>query len=229
MSQSQFQRTERLLGECAMKRLAAAHVMVFGLGGVGGAAAEALARAGVGRLTLVDADVVEFTNLNRQLIALHSTLGLPKAEVAAARCRDINPACTVLPRHARYTAETREDFFGELCDYIIDAIDSVTDKLDLIVTAKARGVPILSAMGTGNKLDPTQLRVADIGKTEGCPLARVMRRELRRRDIHHLKVVFSPERPRGDGERTPASSPWVPVSAGLLMAAEAVRDLTGAW
>ncbi len=227
----QFQRTVRLIGESAVQRLSQVHVMVFGLGGVGSAAAEALVRAGVGKLTLVDRDVVDATNLNRQLIALHSTVGQPKAEVAAARYRDINPSCVLTVRNERYSAENRETFFTEPCDYILDAIDSVTDKIDLIVTARERGIPLISAMGAGNKLDPAQLQAADLAETETCPLARVMRRELRRRGIVHQKVVYSKEPPRKseDGERTPASSPWVPAAAGLLMAAETVRDLTCAW
>ncbi len=227
----QFHRTVRLIGESAVQRLSRAHVMVFGLGGVGSSAAEALVRAGVGRLTLVDCDVVDMTNLNRQIIALHSTVGQPKAEAAAARYRDINPDCALMARNDRYSAESRESFFQEPCDYILDAIDSVTDKIDLIVTARERGIPLISAMGAGNKLDPGRLQVADLAGTEICPLARVMRRELRRRGIVHQKVVYSTEPPRKseDGERTPASSPWVPAAAGLLMAAEAVRDLTGAW
>ena len=227
----QFHRTVRLMGESALRRLSRVHVMVFGLGGVGSAAAEALVRAGVGKLTLVDCDVVDVTNLNRQLIALHSTVGHPKAEAAAARYRDINPDCALTVRNDRYTADNRDAFFDVPCDYILDAIDSVADKIDLIVTAQERGISLISAMGTGNKLDPGRLQVTDLAKTEVCPLARVMRRELRRRGITHQKVVFSTEPPRKseDGERTPASSPWVPAAAGLLMAAEAVRDLTGAW
>jgi tRNA A37 threonylcarbamoyladenosine dehydratase len=230
----QFDRTEMLLGATAMERLFSAHVTVFGLGGVGGYAAEALARAGIGTLSLVDGDVVEETNLNRQIIALRSNLGRPKAEAMAQRVRDINPACTVLPLVARYCAETRDELLAPGCDYIIDAIDSVTDKLDLILPARERKIPILSAMGTGNRLDPEQLRITDLSETSGCPLARVMRHELRRRGILHLKVLYSSEPPIrcgaspscADGRRSvPGSSSWVPACAGLMMAGHAVLEL----
>ena len=231
----QFSRTEMLLGPESTSRLAAAHVMVFGLGGVGSYAVEALARAGIGRLTLVDEDTVSVTNLNRQLGALHSTLGMSKAEALAARVRDINPDCRVLPLTERYDAEHRERFFREPCDYIVDAIDLVSCKLDLIETAMARGIPILSALGTGNKLDASQFRVTDISKTEGCPLARIIRKELRARGIVHHRVVFSPEPARAadlcgeappPGRRSiPASAPWVPAVAGLLMAGDVIQTL----
>ena len=231
----QFLRTEMVLGPDAMERLAAAHVAVFGLGGVGSWAAEALARAGVGALTLIDHDEVGVTNLNRQIQALWSTQGQPKAEAMAARVRDINPDCKVYPVVSKYEPANREDFFSVRYDYIVDAIDMVSSKLDLIQTAIERGIPILSALGTGNKLDPTQLRVTDISKTEGCPLARVVRRELRARGILHHRVVFSPESPLtpadcGEapppGRRSiPGSVPWVPAAAGLLLAREVVLDL----
>ena len=230
-----FSRSEMLLGPESTRRLAAAHVMIFGLGGVGGWCAEALARSGVGALTLVDHDTVGVTNLNRQVGALHSTLGKPKAEVTAARVRDINPDCRVLSLVERYDAGSRERFFTLPCDYIVDAIDLVSCKLDLIQTALTRGIPILSALGTGNKLDPTLFRVTDISKTEGCPLARVVRKELRARGILHHKVVFSPEPPLTPGDcgeapppgrrSIPGSVPWVPAAAGLLMARQVVLDL----
>ena len=233
----QFARTEMLLGADSTQKLAAAHVMVFGLGGVGSYVAEALARAGVGRLTLVDQDTVSVTNLNRQLCALHSTLGQSKAQVMAARVRDINPDCEVRPIAARYEADSRNLFFNQPCGYIADAIDLVSCKLDLIESAVARGIPIISALGTGNKLYASLFRVTDIAKTEGCPLARVVRKELRARGILHHKVVFSPEPahaagPAGEapppGRRSvPASAPWVPAVAGLLMAGEIILDLTG--
>ena len=230
-----FLRSEMLLGPGSTERLARARVTVFGLGGVGSWAAEALSRIGVGSLTLVDHDTVGVTNLNRQTEALRSTLGQPKAEAMAARVRDIHPDCRVTPVVGRYDADSRERFFAQPCDYIVDAIDLVSCKLDLIQTAVERGIPIVSALGTGNKLDPTQLRMTDISKTEGCPLARVVRRELRARGILHHRVVFSPEPPLtpadcGEapppGRRSiPGSVPWVPAAAGLLLAREVVLDL----
>ena len=187
----QFLRTRMILGADAVERLRCSHVIVFGLGGVGSYAAEALARAGVGELTLVDQDTLSVSNINRQLYALHSTVGMYKADVAAARCLDINPALRVHPVCATYDAAHREDFFTARYDYIVDAIDLVSCKLDLVEQARERGIPIISAMGTGNKLDPTLLTVTDLARTSGCPLARVMRRELRRRGIEHLQVVYS--------------------------------------
>ena len=227
-------RTEILLAPQAMDRPAAAHVAVFGLGGVGSWCAEALARSGVGALTLVDHDTVGLTNLNRQVEATRSTLGQPKAQAMADRIRDINPDCRLTIRAEKYEAGRREDFFDQPLDYIVDCIDLVSCKLDLIETALTRGVPIISSLGTGNKLDATLLQVTDISKTYGCPLARVMRKELRTRGIHHLKVVFSPEKPVSPaqpetpppGRRSvPASNPWVPATAGLLLGSAVVRDL----
>lgn len=174
-----FLRTEMLLGPQAMERLAAAHVAVFGLGGVGSWCAEALARSGVGALTLVDHDTVGLTNLNRQVEATRSTLGQPKAQAMADRIRDINPDCRLTIRAEKYEAGRREDFFDQPLDYIVDCIDLVSCKLDLIETALTRGVPIVSSLGTGNKLDPGLFRITDLSKTEGCPLARVVRKELR--------------------------------------------------
>lgn len=230
----QFLRVEMLLGEDALKKLSLSHVAVFGLGGVGSWCAEALARSSVGELTLIDHDEVGLTNLNRQAEALHSTLGQPKAQAMAARVLDINPDCRVHPIAGRYAAAEREAFFSVRYDYIVDAIDLVSCKLDLIQTALERGIPIISALGTGNKLDASLLRVTDISKTEGCPLARVVRKELGRRGIRRHKVVFSPE-PAADtlqpeapppGRRSvPASVLWVPGTAGFLLAGEVVRDL----
>ena len=233
---ARFLRTRMLLGADAMERLEKAHVCVLGLGGVGSWCAEALARSGVGELTLMDQDQVEPSNLNRQAEALESTLGLPKAEAMAQRVLAVNPGCQVHPVQGRYEVETREDFFAQRYDYIVDAIDLVSCKLDLIETALRRGVPIISALGTGNKLDASLLRVSDLSKTEGCPLARVVRKELRNRGILHHKVVWSPEEARKadqpeappPGRRSvPASVVWVPASAGLLLAGEVVMDLTG--
>jgi len=230
----QFLRVEMLLGEDALNKLSTSHVAVFGLGGVGSWCAEALARSGVGELTLIDHDSIGLTNLNRQAEALHSTLGQFKAEAMGSRVLDINPFCKVHPLVSRYSAEVREDFFSVRYDYIVDAIDLVSCKLDLIQTALERGFPIISSMGTGNKLDSAQLRVTDISKTEGCPLARVVRKELGHRGIRHHKVVFSPELPaQTDQSETPppgrrsvpASVLWVPATAGFLLAGEVVRDL----
>lgn len=236
--ENQFLRNEMLWGQEGQRRLAASHVILFGLGGVGSYTAECLARAGIGELTLVDSDSVSVTNINRQLEALHSTVGLPKAEAAAARIRDINPAAVLHPMQATYDAAHREAFFPAGCryDYIVDAIDLVSCKLDLAETARRSNIPLIMALGTGNKLDPTQLRLADISETYGCPLARVMRKELRNRGIHHQKVVFSPEEPvparqleaPPPGRRSvPASNPWVPAAAGLLLGSAVVRDLLG--
>ena len=229
-----FLRTQMLLGADALDKLSRCHVAVFGLGGVGSYVVECLARSGVGELTLVDQDTVSVTNINRQLYALHSTVGRYKAEAAAARCRDISPDIRLHPLCATYDAAHRDDFFHSHYDYIVDAIDLVSCKLDLIEQARLRRIPILTALGTGNKLDPTLLRVSDISETSGCPLARVMRKELRSRDIRHLKVVFSPESPAETqqletpppGRRSvPASVAWVPATAGLLMGSVVVRDL----
>ena len=231
-----FLRSEMLWGPAAQRRLSQCHVILFGLGGVGSYAAECLARSGVGELTIVDSDTVALTNLNRQLEALHSTLGQPKAEAVAARLRDINPDLRLHPIHGLYDAAHRDTFFPEGCryDYIADAIDLVSCKLDLAETALRLGIPLIMALGTGNKLDPTLLQVTDISKTYGCPLARVMRKELRSRGIHHQKVVFSPEEPvtpaqpetPPPGRRSvPASTPWVPAAAGLLLGSAVVRDL----
>ena len=223
-----------LLGADAMARLRRCHVIVFGLGGVGSYAAECLARSGVGELTLVDQDTISVTNINRQLYALRSTVGQSKAEVAARRCADIDPELRVHPICATYDAAHRDRFFSTHYDYIVDAIDLVSCKLDLIEQARLRRIPILTALGTGNKLDPTLLQVTDISKTSGCPLARVMRRELRARDIRRLKVVYSPEEtaetqqleaPPPGRRSVPASVAWVPATAGLLMGSVVIRDL----
>lgn len=230
-------RLEMLLGGEAMRRLGSAHVAVVGLGGVGSWCAEALARSGVGRLTLIDSDAVAESNINRQLGALHSTVGLPKAEVLAARLRDIAPWAEIVPVQALYSAGTRGDVLPEDAGYIADCIDLVSCKVDLIATAARRGIPIVSALGTGNKLDAQQLRLTDLAETSGCPFARVMRRELRRLGIEHLDVVFSPEQahecaqpetPPPGRRSVPGSAVWVPAAAGLLMAQKIVLSLSGA-
>ena len=225
-----FERTRRILGPQAMDRLAGARVAVFGVGGVGGHLAEALARSGVGALDLIDADVVAPSNLNRQIIALHSTLGRAKVDVMAERIRDIHPDCRVTPRQVFFTPDTAGEFDFAQYDYVADAIDSVQGKVQLIVSAKAAGVPIICAMGAGNKLDPTRFEVADIHATSVCPLARVVRRECRARGIRDVKVVYSREAPlvpdAPEGERAvPGSTAFVPAVAGLIMAGEIVKAL----
>lgn len=232
----QFIRNEMLWGPAGQRRLASAHVILFGLGGVGSYAAECLARSGIGELTLVDSDTVSVSNLNRQLEALWSTIGQPKAEAAAARIRDINPEAVLHPVHGLYDAAHREAFFPAGCryDYIVDAIDLVSCKLDLAETARRLHIPLVMALGTGNKLDPALLRAADISETYGCPLARVMRKELRNRGILHQKVVFSPEKaaptrqmeaPPPGRRSVPASNPWLPAAAGLLLGSVVIRDI----
>ena len=229
-----FIRQEMLLGAEAMQRLAASHVMVFGIGGVGSYAAEALARAGIGAITLVDNDTVSLTNLNRQLCALHSTVGKYKSDVMADRIRDINPECHVVSMPCLYNEENKDPFFARPCDYIVDAIDLVSCKLSLIMNARERGIPVISAMGTGNKLDPTQFEITDISKTQGCHLARIMRKELRNRGVLHHTVLYSREGPAEakqteappPGRRSiPGSLSWVPSCAGLMMAGHVVREL----
>lgn len=232
---SAFQRTEMLIGEAGLTLLAEAHVAVFGLGGVGGAAAEALARGGVGTLTLVDGDAFAESNLNRQLGALRSTLGVAKAAVWQRRIADIAPDCRV-QAHACYLGEeTRGAFDVSAYDYVIDAVDQVSAKLLLVEACRAAGTPLISCMGTGNRLDPTKFQVGDIVQTRDCGLARVMRRELRRRGIDGLRVVYSTEPPRkpmpdceegGAGAgRAPGSVSFVPPVAGFILAGEAVRHL----
>ena len=229
-----FLRAEAVLGAAAMETLRGSHVAVLGLGGVGSWCAEALARSGIGRLTVMDEDTVALTNVNRQSIALESTLGRAKADVMAERIRDIAPDCIVTPITGRYEAATRENFFCAEYDYIVDAIDLVSCKLDLIETAMARNIPIISALGTGNKLDASLLRVCDISKTEGCPLARVVRKELRYRGITHHTVVFSPEEgvspaqpetPPPGRRSIPGSMVWVPAAAGMLLCQHVVTAL----
>lgn len=234
----QFLRTEMLLGSEALTRLQSARVAVFGLGGVGGYVVEALARSGVGSLDLIDSDTVSVSNLNRQILATHSTVGMLKVDAARNRVLDINPACNVKTWPVFYTPDTADAFDFTQYDYIVDAIDTVTGKLALVERAKAAGTPIICCMGTGNKLDASAFQVADISKTTMCPLARVMRKELTKRGIRHLKVVYSQEEaltPTGWEEEAaalgkrqiPGSVAFVPGAAGLLLAGEVVRDLTG--
>lgn len=234
----QFLRTEMLLGSDALARLQKARVAVFGLGGVGGYTVEALSRSGVGSLDLIDSDSVSVSNLNRQILATHSTVGMRKVDAARQRVLDINPDCNVRTYPIFYTPETADQFDFTQYDYIVDAIDTVTGKLALVERARDAGTPIICCMGTGNKLDASAFRVADISKTSMCPLARVMRKELAKRGIRHLKVVYSQEEaltPTGWEEEAaalgkrqiPGSVAFVPGAAGLLLAGEVIRDLTG--
>lgn len=227
-------RAGMLLGTEAMDKLRHSHVAVLGLGGVGSWCAEGLARCGVGTLTVMDEDTVSLSNTNRQLCALSSTQGMSKAEVLAARIRDINPAIHVRPITGRYEAASREVFFAGGYDFVVDAIDLVSCKVDLILSCRERGIPIISALGTGNKLDAQQLRVSDIAKTSGCALARVVRKELRSRGVNHHPVVFSPEEPTPaeqweappPGRRSiPGSLVWVPATAGMLLCQYVVTEL----
>ena len=236
---SQFSRTEMLFGSEGMERLFRARVAVFGLGGVGGYAVEALARSGVGSLTLVDSDTVSESNLNRQLLATRSTVGQYKTDVAKARVLSINPDAEVITHRLFFLPETADSFDFRGYDYIVDAIDTVSGKLELAVRAQEAGIPIISSMGTGNKLDPTALEVADIYDTSVCPLARVMRRELKKRGVPALKVVYSKEPPltplsppaeadgANPGRHSPGSTAFVPAAAGLILAGEVIKGLAG--
>nr|WP_325237894.1 tRNA threonylcarbamoyladenosine dehydratase [uncultured Oscillibacter sp.] len=234
----QFSRMELLLGREGMERLARARVAVFGLGGVGGYTVEALVRSGVGTLDLVDSDRVSLTNLNRQILATHRTLGRYKADVARERALEINPEAVVHARRVFYGPDTAGEFDFSQYDYVVDAIDTVTGKLALIQQALEAGTRVISCMGAGNKLDPAAFRVADIYETSVCPLARVMRKELKRQGVRKLKVVYSRELPRNpegelyqqslEGEvrrQVPGSVAFVPAAAGLILAGEVVRDL----
>ena len=238
--QEQFSRTEILLGREGMERLQKARVAVFGIGGVGGHTVEALARSGVGTLDLIDNDTVALTNLNRQIIATHKTIGQYKVDVARDRILEINPEMTVNTYRCFYLPETAQQFDFTQYDYVVDAIDTVAGKLQLVEQAVAAGVPIISSMGAGNKLDPTAFRVADIYKTNVCPLAKVMRRELKKRVIKKLKVVYSEEQTieqksdLGEKEREesgvkkrqiPGSNAFVPSVVGLIIAGEVIKDL----
>ncbi len=230
----QFQREELIIGSENLDLLKGSHVIVFGLGGVGGFAVEALVRAGIGELTVVDFDTVDITNINRQIIALHSTVGRDKTELIKERALSINPNIKINSYKEKFTKETKDIFFGKIkYDYAIDAIDLVTCKLDLISICKDLNIPIISSMGTGNKINPTMLEVADIKNTSVCPLARVMRRELKNRRIKKLKVVYSKEEPRKPLDRgvsrekmkTVGSISFVPSVAGLILAGEVIKDI----
>ena len=232
----EFSRTEILLGEEAMRRLFRARVAVFGVGGVGGYVVEALARCGIGQLDLCDSDTISVSNINRQILATHSTLGQRKVDVAKRRIEDIKPGCVVRTYPFFYLPDTADAFDFTQYDYIVDAIDTVTGKLALVERAHEAGTPIICSMGTGNKLNPAGFQVADISKTSFCPLARIMRKELRKRGIDHVKVVYSQEEaltPAVDAQelartgkrQIPGSTAFVPGAAGLILAGEVIRDL----
>lgn len=225
----QFSRTAMLIGEDALSKLASSRVAVFGVGGVGSYVVEALARSGVGKLDLIDSDTVNITNINRQIIATHDTVGRSKVDVAKERVLAINPDAQVSIHNVFYLPETADKFDFSQYDYVVDAVDTVTAKIDIIVKAKENNIPVISSMGTGNKLDPTQFMIADIYDTTVCPLARVMRRELKKRGIESLKVLYSkeePKTPNSEGEeRVPASIAFVPSVAGLIIAGEVIKDL----
>ncbi len=228
----QYARTELLIGKESVEKLKGARVAVFGIGGVGGYVVEALARAGVGTLDLVDKDIISESNINRQILALHSTVGKWKTEAAKERIKDINPDITVYTHNLFYLPETADKFDFSAYDYVVDAMDTVSAKLALIERAKSADIPVISSMGTGNKLDPTAFEAADISQTRICPLARVMRKELKRRGIEHLKVVYSKEEAKPStlfdeesGKPIPGSISFVPSAAGLIIAGEVIKDL----
>ena len=230
----EWSRTARIYGDKAVEKLVSSKVAVFGVGGVGGFACEALARAGVGQIDVFDKDTVSLSNINRQIIALHSTVGRPKVEVMKERISDINPDCKVNAYEVFYLPENAHKYDLSEYDYIVDAVDTVSAKLEIITRANNFNVPVISAMGAGNKTDPTRFEVADIYKTEICPLARVMRRELKIRGVKKLKVVYSKEEPRKGNEKdaeygkmSPGSLSFVPSVMGLIMAGEVIKDLVG--
>ena len=226
-----FDRTRGVLGDGAMEKLKNSRVAVFGIGGVGGYVAEALARSGVGALDLIDKDDVSITNINRQIVALHSTVGRAKTEVMRERIADINPNCRVTEHKIFYLPENADDLDLSAYDFVVDAIDTVTAKLELAVRTRVLDVPFIACLGTGNKVDPSRLKISDVAKTSVCPLARVMRRELKVRGINHLTVLWSDEEPikskiTEDGRPVPASTAFVPSAAGLMIASHVVRELT---
>ena len=227
-----FSRTALLIGEDGLEKLKKSRVAVFGVGGVGGYVVEALVRSGVGTLDLIDKDRVSLSNVNRQVIALQSTVGMLKTEAAEQRAKDINPDVVIHKHSLFYLPETAKDFDFSQYDYVVDAIDTVSGKIALVEQAKAANTPVISSMGAGNKLDPTAFEVADISKTSVCPLARVMRRELKKRGIEHLKVVYSKEEPlpssltdEESGKSIPGSIAFVPSVVGLIIAGEVIKDL----
>ena len=220
----QFSRTAQLLGNENVEKLFDKHVIVFGVGGVGGYVVEALVRSGVGNISIVDNDVVNESNINRQIIAFHSTIGMQKVEVLKNRILDINPECQVFVHNQFFLPENSNDFDFSIYDYVVDAVDTVTAKIEIIKKSKESNVPVISSMGTGNKLNPVGFKVSDISKTKVCPLARVMRNELKKRGISKVKCVYSEENPVIQ-TKTPASVAFVPPVAGLLIASEVIEDL----
>lgn len=220
----QFSRTAQLLGNENVEKLFDKHVIVFGVGGVGGYVVEALVRSGVGNISIVDNDVVNESNINRQIIAFHSTIGMQKVDVLKNRILDINPNCQVFVHNQFFLPENSNDFDFSIYDYVVDAVDTVTAKIEIIKKAKESNVPVISSMGTGNKLNPVGFKVSDISKTKVCPLARVMRNELKKRGISKVKCVYSEENPVIQ-TKTPASVAFVPPVAGLLIASEVIEDL----
>lgn len=234
---NQFSRTQLILGEEAMKKLSESRVAVFGIGGVGGHAVEALVRSGIGAIDIIDNDTVSETNINRQIVALRSTVGRYKVDVAKERISDINPDCRVNAYRIFYTPETASEFDFTQYDYVVDAIDTVTGKIELVMNAQKCGTPIISSMGAGNKINPEMFEVADIYQTSVCPLARVMRNELKKRGVKKLKVVYSKEKAmtpvcqideQNEFRRTlPGSTAFTPSVAGLIIAGEIIKDLTG--
>lgn len=225
-----FSRTEMLLGKEAIKRLSRCRVAVFGIGGVGGYTVEALARAGIGKIDLIDSDKIEKSNINRQIIALNSTVGMYKVDAAAARIRDINPDCDVKTFKTFFMPDNAGEIDFSVYDYVVDAVDTVTAKKQLVISCANAGVPVISAMGAGNKLDAAAFKVADIYDTSVCPLCRVMRRICKENGIKRLKVVYSKEQPLkpidSENERLPGSVPYVPAVCGLIIASEVIKDLT---
>ena len=241
----QFQRTRMLIGQENLDKLAAAKVLVFGVGGVGGYVCEALCRAGVGRIDIVDRDIVDVTNINRQIIATHDTVGKPKVEVCRQRMLSVNPDIKVSARQCFYLPDRADEFDFAAYDYIVDAVDNVTAKIDIICNAKAAGTPVISSMGTANKLDPTMFKIADIEKTKVCPLAKVVRKELRKRGVSGVKVLYSEEEPKKplynptesensddpcisspeQKKAAPASISFVPPAAGLIIAGQVISDI----
>ena len=228
----EFSRTAMVYGEETIERLQKAHVAVFGVGGVGGFACEALARAGVGKIDLFDKDTVSLSNINRQIIALHSTVGMAKVDIMKERIKDINPDCEVNVYNVFYLPENADEYDLSKYDYIIDAVDTVSAKLEIVTRSRYSGVPVISAMGAGNKTDPTMFRVADIYNTSVCPLARVMRRELKKRGIDGLKVVYSTEEPtkcsnqdKNEEKPVPGSLSFVPSVMGLIIAGEVIKEI----
>lgn len=225
---NQFDRSEKTLGKDAVEKLHGSTVAVFGLGGVGGPVCEALVRTGLGNIIIVDNDTVDITNINRQIIALHSTVGRRKTDVWEERLKDIYPDVSVVKHDLFFLPETADMIDLTGCDYIVDAVDTVAAKIELVKKGKELGIPVISSMGTGNKTETSLLEVSDIYRTSVCPLARIMRKKLRECGIKELKVVYSKEEPVKTGSRTPASVVFVPQAAGLMIAGEIVKDLTGA-